>query len=89
MPLELLLRPENQPAHRRMQPIRADDQIAVARGAALEGDVDALLARLDAGDAVAEDGLDLALDLPIDRRGEVAPCKADVAPVGEGLHDFA
>jgi hypothetical protein len=46
-----------------MQPIRADDQIAVARGAALEGDVDALLARLDAGDAVGENGLHLVLDL--------------------------
>lgn len=73
---EVLLRPERQLAHARMQPVATDDQIDIARSGMIEADSHRVTSVLDRHDRVAEHRLDRALQRPIDGRRQIGPPQA-------------
>ena len=82
--LEVRLRPEDETTHVRVQSVGTDDEVEVAGLLMLEGDMDAIAALVDGGDAVAEDRFDVVLDSGVDCGRQVAACQA-----GEVMADQA
>ena len=68
--------PEHQPADARMQPVRANHQIDLARSGMIEADPHAIALILDARHGVAKDRLDLSVKRTVDRGGKVGAPQA-------------
>ncbi len=69
--LEPLVRAEREPAHLRMQAIRADDEVELPAQTAVEGDANRGAVVLECADRVTEDQLCPAFERLVDHRGEL------------------
>ncbi len=80
---ELRLRPEEEPAHPRVQPVGADDEVEAAWGSPFEGHVDAVAVVVQGQDGVAVDEVRVVAAGAGQDRGEITA--RDLQPVGAGL----
>ncbi|MBA8888678.1 hypothetical protein FHW12_002911 [Dokdonella fugitiva] len=81
--LEDIVVAQRERAHARMQSVRTDDEVEIACGGAFEAHAHAIGVLVDAGDRIAEQRFDLAVECGEDRRGEVAAPYAREPIAGE------
>jgi hypothetical protein len=81
--LVAVLRAENEFAHARVKPVRADDEVETAFTATLEFDLHFVVRRLKAGDTVREDDLARLANPIVDELREVAAFERHISSAGQ------